>query len=479
MTTQFLHGVKVYEKNDGSRPIRYSNISTIGLIGTAPDANELEWPLNEPVLLLGPERKKLQALCKNGTLPDALDGIFDQIGARVIVVRVEEGSSLNQTISNVIGDRADSTGIHAFELAKPEHNEIPRILIAPGFTSIRPTGVLSIDLSDAGSNYTTAPTVTISGGGGQGAEAEATIVNNKIHSIKVTRFGFGYLAAPTVTISGGGGTGALATANIAACANPVVAEMLGYAERFRGVIIADGPNTNRSAALQYRQDWGSARVYVVDPGILVWDTELSMPVVQPSSDRVAGLIAKMDQENGPWWSPSNKILNGVIGIARPISFGISDFNSEANYLNENEVATVIREEGYRLWGNKTCSSDPLWKFLSVRRTHDLINDSVENAYLWALDRPFSVQLLVDVADSLMAFLRVLQARGATLGYKVWLDPKLNTKETMMDGKFWVDFDAEAPAPLENLNFTAHRNNKYYETLFKDAQKAIAANNNAA
>jgi phage tail sheath protein FI len=470
MSTDFLHGVEVIEVDDGIRPIQTVRSGVIGLIGTAPDANATEFPLNTPVLLAGTQRKAA-LLGDEGSLKDAVDAIFDQTGAMVVVIRVEEGEDINETMSNIIGDGTLFTGVHGFLAAKSTVKVTPKILIAPGFTSLRPTGVASIAVGDGGTGYTAA-TVAITGGGGEGAEATAVIADGVITGITVTKAGFGYTSAPDVAITGDG-SDAAATATTGASANPVVAELAGIADRLRAVIFADGPNSTDAAAITYREDWGSARVYVIDPHVMVWDTDSDAAVAQPASARAAGRQAALDNDRGFWWSPSNQLLNGVVGIARPIDFNLSDPNTVANLLNENEVATVIQQDGYRLWGNRTCSSDPLWAFLSVRRTADMIYESIEQAFLWAMDRPMSAQLLRDVEGSVNAYLRHLVALGAILGGRAWLDTELNSATALQAGQLYIDFDIEPAAPLERLTFRAHRNAGYYEELVEQVAEAAA------
>jgi hypothetical protein len=75
-------------------------------------------------------------------------------------------------------------------------------------------GVASIAVGAGGSGYTTAPTVTLTGGGGTGATATATVGSGAVTSFTVTDPGSGYTTAPTVTLTGGGGTGATATATL-------------------------------------------------------------------------------------------------------------------------------------------------------------------------------------------------------------------------------------------------------------------------
>ncbi len=470
MSTDFLHGIETLEIDDGIRPIQVVKSSIIGLIGTAPDAEVATFPLNTPVLLAGAQRKAAK-LGAAGTLKDACDAIFDQVGATVVVVRVADGTTEAERLSNIIGDSAMMTGVWAFLRAQSELGITPRLLIAPGFTGTRPQGVAQIDLSDGGSGYTEA-SVALSGGGGSGAAATAVIEGGVVKAIKISRAGTGYTAAPTVAITGNG-TGAKATAIPGATANPVVAELLAVAKRSRAIVIADGPNTTNEAAVVYRNDWGSDRLYLVDPHVMVWDTGTKSAVAQPASARVAGAAALRDKEKGFWWSPSNQVLTGVTGIARPIGFALTDANSEANYLNKHEVATIVYQDGYRLWGNRTTATDPLWAFFSVRRTADMIYESIEQAMLWAMDRPFSVQLLRDIEGSVNAYLRSLVAKGALLGGTAWLDAELNTSDQLQQGILYIDFDIEPPAPLEHLVFRAHRNAGYYDELINPVTQAAA------
>ena len=94
----------------------------------------------------------------------------------------------------------------------------------------------------------------------------------------------------------------------------------------------------------------------------------------------------------------------------------------------------------------------------------MVYESIEAAHLWAMDRPFSAQLLLDIRDSVQAYLDILATRGAILGGRVWLDPELNTEATLKAGQLYLDFDLEPPAPLERLTFRAHRNGSYYDEL---------------
>lgn len=385
MPGQFLHGVEVVELNGGARPIRTVKSSVIGIVGTAPTANAEKFPINTPVLVTG-SRTEAAELGTSGTLPPAIDGIFDQAGAMIVVIRVDEDADAAQQPANVIGGVDAATGqyqgVQALLSAESVLGVAPKILIVPGFTDQQ----------------------------------------------------------------------------------AVVSEMLGIADRLRAVIIADGPSTNDADAIAYRQNFSSGRVYIVDPAARVFDTVSASEVNQPMSSRVAGLIARSDNERGFWWSPSNQEVYGIVGTERAIDFTLGDSNARANYLNENEVATVIQKTGFRLWGNRTCSSDPKWAFLSVRRTADMINESLLRAHLWAVDQNITKTYIEDVTEGVNAYLRDLQAIGAIIGGQCWADPELNTPSNISQGKVFFDFDFTPPYPAEHVTFRSSLVNDYLEEI---------------
>jgi phage tail sheath protein FI len=469
---QFLHGVEVIEIDDGPRPIRTVRSSVIGIVGTAPDADATTFPLNTPVLIAGSrgEAAKLDtsvAQTREGTLPNAVDLVLDQIGAVIVVIRVDEGADFAESAANVLGGVDGVTGayegVHALLGAQSIVGFQPRILIAPGFTSDRPTGVSghgAITPGNSGANGTFA--LAFTGGTGSGAEGTFTVSGGSLTAINITKSGR-YTVAPSFSFAASAGlTGAAATATLAAVANPVVAELIGIAERLKGVIVADGPNDTDAKAITYADDFGSRRVYVVDPAVKV--ARGTNIVVEPASSAVAGLIAKIDNDRGFWWSPSNQNINGIVGTARPIDFTLGDANSRANLLNEANVATIIREDGFRLWGNRTLSSDPKFAFLSVVRTADIINDSILRAHLWAVDRNITKTYIDDVEESVNAYIRGLVAQGALIGGRCFADPDLNSPASIAEGKVWFNVDFTPPYPAEHIIFRSRIVNDYLEDL---------------
>ena len=240
--------------------------------------------------------------------------------------------------------------------------------------------------------------------------------------------------------------------------------LISVADRLRAVTSIEGPSSTDDAATSYRGNFGSRRAYLVDPDVQVADPDGGDPVSAPNSAYVAGVIARSDAERGFWWSPSNRLIRGIVGTARPIDFALGDKNARANILNENEVATIIRERGYRLWGNRTCSSDAKWAFLSVVRTADILNDSLLRSHLWAVDRNISKTYFEDVANGVNAYIRELVGLGALLGGECYPTPELNTVDTLAAGRVYFDIDFTPPPPAERVTFRSRLTNDYLETL---------------
>jgi phage tail sheath protein FI len=465
MTTTFLHGVEVLQIDTGARPIQTVRSSVIGIVGTAPDADPAKFPLNTPVLVT--RRGEMVGLGEGGTLQPALDLVYDQAGAVVVVVRVEQGANEGATIDNVVGGIDGATGayegVHAFLAAENGVGFAPRILIAPGFTHQRTSdGILSIAVQTQGSGYTTAPPVTAPGGAvvravlGTGANA------GKVVSFVIEDPGKNVGPNPTITIGAppSGGVQAVAgTVQRGTVRSEVLAELLGIANRLRAHIIADGPSTTDAAAIQMADDFGSRRIYVVDPWVLSDGSSFQ------ASAAVAGLINRIDNERGFWWSPSNNEIFGIEGTARAIDFTLGDYTSRANLLNEAKIATIIRSQGFRLWGNRTLASDPKYAFLSISRTADMVDESILRGHQWAVDRCITATYLEEVQESVRGYMRSLKARGAILGGDVWVDPDLNTPANIANGQVFFDYDFTGPYPAERVTFRSHLVDSYIVNLF--------------
>lgn len=499
MSDQFLHGIEVVQIDDGIRPIQTIRSSIIGFVGTAPAAAAD----TKATLALGASPAALVFTAKSvgilgnaitvhlrdpGTASAAL-GVVVTGTAIVVNLATSAGSVVTSTAAQVIAAVAGAapahalvgvanavgsagTGVVAATAAplpltggadEPFPLNVPVLLTGPRAAAALGAGGTLKAAYDAiyAQGVSTAVVVRVA----VGADTAATLAN-VVGDVALGTGVYALLAAGNVTgqvpriLAAPGFTSTAA----AQPASPVTGALITVAGRLRAVAIADGPNTTEADAITDRNKFGSDRLYIVDPAVQVFDTATATYVLRPASAFVAGILSRMDATKGFWWSPSNQIVQGISGTARAVTFAISSAETEANRLNEQEVATIIRQDGFRLWGNRSTASDPLWAFLPVRRTADMVYESIEQALLWAMDRPFSAQLLLDIKDTVQGYLNTLTRRGAILGGKVWIDPELNSATELAAGKLYLNFDIEPPAPLEHLTFRAHREGDYYTEL---------------
>ncbi|WP_432777590.1 phage tail sheath family protein [Pseudomonas fortuita] len=248
----------------------------------------------------------------------------------------------------------------------------------------------------------------------------------------------------------------------------VATAMDALAGKLRAVAIIDGPGTTDEAATTYAKSFGSKRLFMVDPGVQVWDTTSNGTVDQPGSAWVAGLFAWTDTEYGFWASPSNKEFVGITGTTRSVEFLDGDDTCRANLLNNANIATIIRDDGYRLWGNRTQSSDVKWAFVTRVRTMDIVMDAILYGHKWAVDRSITATYVKDVTEGLQAFMRDLKNQGAIINFEVYADPVLNTASQLEQGKVYWNIRFTDVPPAENPNFRVEVTNQWLTEVLNAA-----------
>lgn len=380
MVTEYHHGVRVHEVNEGTRPARSVSTAVIGMVCTASDADATVFPLNTPVLLTN----VIGALGKAGTLGTLrrnLEAIGKQTKPFTIVVRVEEGATQAETTTNVIGTVTAGgkyTGILALLAAQSVLGLKPRILGAPGLDT-----------------------------------------------------------------------------------QAVTAALVSAAKKLRAFVYASayGCDTKEEVSA-YRAGFSARELMLIYPDFTSWNTTTSVSDLAPAVAYALGARAMIDQETGWHKSISNVGINGVDGISRDVFWDLQDPATDAGYLNEADVTTLIRMKGFRFWGSRTCSDDPLFAFECYTRTAQVLADTMAEAHLWAVDKPLHPSLARDVIETINAKLRDMISKGYLIGGEAWLDESVNTPDTLKSGQLWIDYDYTPVPPLENLNLRQRITDRY-------------------
>ncbi|TAA26565.1 phage tail sheath protein [Pseudoxanthomonas winnipegensis] len=242
---------------------------------------------------------------------------------------------------------------------------------------------------------------------------------------------------------------------------PVAAALAVIAKSLRGMayVSADAATTV-AEAVTYRGEFSARELMIIYPDFLAFDTTTKATVSSFATARALGLRAKIDKEQGWHKNLSNVPVAGVTGISRGIQFDLQDPATDAGVLNAGDVTTLIRMNGYRFWGSRTCSDDPLFQFETATRTAQILADTIAEAMAVYVDAPMQPQRIKDIVESINAKCRELKASGYIIGGSAWYDPELNTKATLADGQLRIDYDYTPVPPLEQLGLNQRITDSY-------------------
>ncbi|TVR06623.1 MAG: phage tail protein [Salinarimonadaceae bacterium] len=481
--SELVVGIKHIRDDVEIQAVLGAEMSVIGLIGTAPEADAGVIPLNTNILVRTDDAAMRTALGAAGTLADALRGISESLGAngsaRVILRRVVEGATVPETLANLVGNEAEETGVWGFLTAGEELGYIPRLYVVPGFTSQVMSGVTAIAIGDAGTGYEPGDVIAGTGGGGSGFTAEVATVgdNGEILTVTITTPGFAYTSAPTLAVTSDEGEGAALTATVTAYGNPVCAVMPTILDRTNGGMIPEGPTSSRQAWL----DWlellpRSQRIFhplAQDAKVLDADGTI---VTRPLSPYIAGLYVRRDAQfdGRPFHSVANQAMNGLVGVTPAIPFSLTQDSIGQDYIarsggivvrGDSGVEASLSSGGFIFWGTDTLSEDSSYLFSHVVRGRDYIELTQVKAIRYYLGRfnitEQTVQAIVNTMESMLSRLR---ADGDILDYRVGFEADQNSPEQLRLGHLQVVFLAEEPPVLRKITVRSRRFRQALEDL---------------
>ncbi|MGP3154258.1 phage tail sheath protein [Serratia marcescens] len=219
-----------------------------------------------------------------------------------------------------------------------------------------------------------------------------------------------------------------------------------------------------SEAIAYRDNFSQRELMLIWPDFLAWDTTGNISTTAHATARALGLRAKIDTETGWHKTLSNVGVNGVTGISASVFWDLQAPGTDADLLNEAGVTTLVRKDGFRFWGNRSCSDDPLFLFENYTRTAQVLADTMAEAHMWAVDKPVTATLIRDIVEGIKAKFRELKSNGYIIDADCWYDESANDKETLKAGKLYIDYDYTPVPPLEDLTLRQRITDKYLVNL---------------
>lgn len=230
-----------------------------------------------------------------------------------------------------------------------------------------------------------------------------------------------------------------------------------------GYISAWGCKT-KADVIKYRDNFSQRELMLIWPDFLAWDTKTNTSATAFGTARALGLRAKIDQEQGWHKTLSNVGVNGVTGMSASVFWDLQAPGTDADLLNEAGVTTLVRSEGFRFWGNRTCTDEPLFIFENYVRTAQVLADTMAEAHQWAVDKPMTATLIRDIVEGIKAKFRELKSSGYIIDADCWYDESSNDKESLKAGKLYIDYDYTPVPPLENLTLRQRITDKYLVSL---------------
>lgn len=245
----------------------------------------------------------------------------------------------------------------------------------------------------------------------------------------------------------------------------VLTELVGVAQATRAFAYGSaGGNPDITEVGNYRKNFGQRELMLIDNEFMAFDPATKKTETAATIARVLGARAKLDKNVGWHKSISNTEINGVSGLKFARSFDLLDKNCDANTLNNKDVTTLIREDGFRVWGNRTCTNDSMMAFEVATRTAQIIQETIASAFMWALDKPMHPSLMEDIIMAINAKLAQYVNKGYILGARVFIDKTLNTSETVQAGQFTISYEFTWVPPLENMVFNQHVTDTFFINL---------------
>jgi len=406
MPANFLHGVETIEIKKGTRSIKTVKTAVIGLVGTAPvNTVGVEYKtINKPTLITNEKDGALYFGQETSgfTIPSALKAIFDQ-GAGIVIV------------------------INVFDPAV--HTTIAEVELSDIIGGVNPQGKRTglQAFKDSYSLLGFYPKTIIAP-----KYCEDTAVTTEMNVIATNIRAIGLVDAPVGTT-------------------------------VQNAITGRGP----SGTINY--NFSSDRLVLCYPHLKVYDTATNTEKLEPYSQRLAGVIAAKDIAKGYHWSPSNTEILGITGVERQLTSMINDPNSEVNLLNEAGILTVFNSfgSGFRTWGNRNSSyptnTDPT-NFINIRRTADILHESVEYSMLQFIDYPIDNGLIDSICETVNAFIRTLIGRGALIDGKCKFNPDKNPPSEIANGHLLFDIEFMPPTPAERITFESFINIELLKNL---------------
>ena len=525
----FHHGVTGNEPLSGVVPIQTSATAVIGLIAYADDADPDIYPLNKPVLVTSMTRAFIGAGYK-GTLRKALEAMQPITNPTMVVVRVENPFAFevpdmdnSKVIGTVLPD-GSRTGIQALLSTKSVTGVVPKINVAPFMETLEVCqALIAVNKRLRAFSYATPREAN---GAVLATMQEVTTFRDSIGDREMMLV-WPEWTSGNVLLSGPApvGVSAITLSSVQTGSvddlNPAIGDTLTVSvngtvtvsEAWSAELATEESSGDQWVTRALQQaglevmpaltgditfNWlitapqtgvqdvtitptSSTRVkfrvgnVILNPVQFVLGMSTSGeaeygPGILNAAAVVAALRAETDERVGWHKTISNIVVNGPTGMSKAITWDLEDPDTDAGYLNSHQVTTLIRHQGFRYWGNRTCASVAQFAFETSTRTAQILLDTLIQACFPFIDQPLTPFLAKDILDSYNAYLTRVSSgtERRLMGGRAWFDAAQNSTEQLTNGIMAIDYDYTPIAPFEHGILNQRMTGRYYINFAKIA-----------
>jgi len=235
--------------------------------------------------------------------------------------------------------------------------------------------------------------------------------------------------------------------------------MIAHCEQMgdRMAIIDPPPGLSPQQISEWRTDlagYDSKYAAMYYPWIKIFDPSTGLNTFVPPSGHMAGVWARNDATRGVHKAPANEVVRGAVTLETGLT------KVEQELLNPIGVNCIraFPGRGIRVWGARTLSSDPAWRYLNVRRLFNYLEESILNGTQWVVFEPNDDALWARVRRTISSFLVTEWRKGALFGltpeeaYYVKCDRETNVAETIDLGQVICDIGLAPVKPAEFVIF---------------------------
>jgi phage tail sheath protein FI len=225
----------------------------------------------------------------------------------------------------------------------------------------------------------------------------------------------------------------------------------------RVAVLDPPPGLNSQQVKEWRTEFAgydSKYATLYWPWLQVMNPVTGNRVSVPPSGHVAGVWARNDDTRGVHKAPANEVLRGVVSLQGVITRGEQE---QLNPLGVN-CLRAFPGQGIRIWGARTLSSDPEWRYINVRRLFNYIEESILNGTNWVVFEPNDEYLWESVQRVVSAFLQRIWRSGALIGrtpaeaYYVKCDQENNPPDSRDAGNLIIEIGVAPVKPAEFVVF---------------------------